>query len=87
MTQELTFASIFCNALDPDYTSDQAMDDLSRLMSEATQMQNQGQTDSPRFAELENLIPVQEKLAKAKLDGHPIFDGLGTLKAESHKAD
>jgi hypothetical protein len=81
---ELTFDSIFCNALDPDYTSDRAANDLAKLMNEATQMQNQGQTDLPRFTELERIIPIQEKLAKAKLDGHPVFDGLGTLKAEKH---
>ena len=87
MTKELTFASIFCNALDPDYTPDQAVDDLSNLMNEATLMEIEGKTGSPRFAALENIIPIQEKLVKAKLDGNPIFDDLGTLKAEAHKDD
>ena len=49
MDKDLTFASIFCNALDPDYTPDQAMDDLSKLMNEATLMEIQGKADSPRF--------------------------------------
>ena len=84
MVKELTFAKILCNALDPDYTSTQALDDLSKLMNEATLMEAQGETALPRFTELESIIPVQEKLAKAKLDGHPIFDGLDTLKAEKH---
>ena len=84
MTQVLTFTSILCNALDPDYTSDQAVDDLGKLMNEATLMEIQGETGSPRFSELESIIPIQERLAKAKLDGHPIFDVLGTLNAEAH---
>ena len=85
MAKELTIASILCNAFDPDYTSTQAVDDLSKLMNDATLMEIQGKTNSPRFAELESLIIVQERLAKAKLDGHPIFDDLGTLNAETHK--
>ena len=32
---------------------------------EAKQMELQGNTDSPRFVELESIIPIQEKLAKA----------------------
>ena len=87
ITQGFTFANILCNALDPDYTSDQAVDDLGKLTNEATQMQLQEKTDSPRFVELESIIPIQEKLVKAKLDGHPIFDRLGTLNAEVHEDD
>jgi len=30
MAQQLTYASILCNALDSDYTSDLAVDDLSK---------------------------------------------------------
>ena len=87
MTQELTFTDILRNALNKDYTADRAMDDLSKLMNDATLMEIQGKTNSPRFAELESLIIVQERLAKAKLDGHPIFDDLGTLNAKTHKRD
>ncbi len=87
MTNELTFDNILRNALDSDYTSDRAVDDLGKLTNEATQMQLQGNTDSPRFVELESIIPIQEKLVKAKLDGHPIFDRLGTLNAEVHGDD
>ena len=87
MSKELTFTDILHNALNKDYTSDQAVDDLCKLTNEATQMQLQGNTDSPRFVELESIIPIQEKLVKAKLDGHPIFDRLGTLNAELHGND
>ena len=87
MTQALTFTDILRNALNKDYTPDRAVDDLGKLMNEATQMQLQGQTDSPRFVELKSIIPIQEKLAKAKMDGHPIFDRLGTLNAEVHGDD
>jgi hypothetical protein len=87
MIKGLTLTNIICNALNPDYTSTQAADDLSKLINEATLMQIQEETDSPRFTELQSIIPVQERLTKAKLDGHPIFDGLGSLNAEPHKKD
>ena len=80
MNKELTFPDILCNALNRDYTTAQAYDDLNKLMNEATLMQIEGKTDLPRFEELTRIIPVQERLAKAKLDGHPIFDKLGNLK-------
>ena len=87
MAKELTLPDILCNALNRGYTTAQAYDDLSRLMNEATLMQIEGKTDLPRFEELTRIIPVQEKLAKAKLDGHPIFDKLGGLEASIHKGD
>ena len=87
MIKDLTLTNIICNALNPDYTSTQAVDDLNKLINEATLMQIQEETGSPRFTELQSIIPVQERLAKAKLEGHPIFDGLGRLNAESHKND
>ena len=73
MNKKPTFTGILRNALNKDYTSDQAAADLGKLMNEATQMQLRGETDSPRFVELESIIPIQEKLVKAKLDGHPIL--------------
>ena len=76
----ITFPDILCNAFNQDYTTTQAYDDLHRLMNEATMMQIEGKTDQPRYEELERIIPVQERLAKAKLDGHPIFDQLGSLR-------
>ena len=87
MPKELTFTDILRNALDPDYTSDRAVADLGKLTDEATRMQSRGLTDTPRFVELQSIIPIQEKLVKAKLDGHPIFDRLGTLSAEVHGDD
>ena len=87
MNDDLTFPDILCNALNRDYTTGQAYEDLNRLMNEATLMQIEGKTDLPRFEELTRIIPVQERLAKAKLDGHPIFDKLGSLNADIHKGE
>ena len=87
MVKELTFSSILCNALNQDYSSDQAVDDLSKLLNEMALMEIQGELGSARFGELKSLIHVQKKLAKAKLDGHPIFEQLGTLAAIPHKDD
>jgi hypothetical protein len=87
MAKELTIASILCNAFNQDYTLAQAVDDLSKMVNEATWLQIQGETDTPRFAELERIIPVQERLAKGKIDGHPIFNRLGSLKVKTHKDD
>jgi hypothetical protein len=47
MIKGLTLTNIICNALNPDYTSTQAADDLSKLINEATLMQIQEETDSP----------------------------------------
>jgi hypothetical protein len=47
MIKGLTLTNIICNALNPDYTSTQAADDLSKPINEATLMQIQEETDSP----------------------------------------
>ena len=80
MNGPLTLPTILANAFDKDYTADQAVEDLTRLMNRATLVEIEHGTDSDEYAELQRLIPVQEKLAKAKSEGHPIFDRLGTLK-------
>ena len=87
MAKELTIASILCNAFNPDYTLAQAVDDLSKLMNEATWLQIQGEADSHRFSDLERIIPVQERLTQMKIDGHPIFNRLGSLNVKTHKDD
>ena len=87
MDVPLTLAGIITNAFNRDYTADRAVEDLTRLMNEATLVEMEHGTDSPQYAELQRLIPVQEKLAKAKLEGHPIFDQLGSLNLALHKDD
>jgi hypothetical protein len=87
MDEPLTLPDILSNAFNKDYTADQAVADLTRLMNEATLVEMEHGTDSPQYAELQRLIPVQEKLAKAKLEGHPIFDQLGSLTASARKDD
>lgn len=49
-------------------------------MNESTLFELTHGPHSPRFIELQKLIPVQERLVKAKMEGAPIFDQLGTLK-------
>jgi hypothetical protein len=80
MDKTLSTATILSNAFDGNYTAGQAVADLERLMNEATLLELSGEQDSPRFIELRKLIPVQERLVKAKMEGAPIFDQLGTLK-------
>jgi hypothetical protein len=56
------------------------VEDLTRLMNQATLVEMRHGTNSPQHLDMLRLIPVQEKLVKAKLEGHPIFDQLGSLK-------
>ena len=84
MAAPITLTSIIANAVNKDYTADQAVEDLTRLMNQATLVELRHGTDSPQYNELQKLIPIQEKLVKAKLEGHPIFDQLGSLKVTPH---
>jgi hypothetical protein len=56
------------------------VEDLEKLMNESTLLELTHGPHSPRFIELQKLIPFQERLVRAKLDGDPIFDRLGTLQ-------
>jgi len=67
-----------------DYSAGQAVADLEKPMNEATLLELSDAQGSPRFIELQKLIPVQERLVRAKMDGNPIFDRLGTLKVTPH---
>jgi len=82
-----TIADILSNAFDRDYTTDRAMADLERLMNEATLAEILHGTDSKQHRELRRLVPIQERLAKAKLEGDPLFDRLGTLEVTPHGDD
>ena len=81
----ITLADILSNTFDRNYTADQAVSDLERLMNEATLAEIRYGTDSKQHQELKRLIPVQEKLAKAKLNDDPIFDRLGSLNITPHR--
>ena len=80
MTTEVTLPTIISNAFNKDYSADQAVEDLTRLMNQASLVEIEHGTDSPQYVEILRLIPVQERLARAKQEGHPIFDRLGSLK-------
>jgi len=54
-------------------------------MNEATLLELTQGPHSPRFIELQKLFPVQVRLVKAKLEGNPIFDRLGSLKVTPHE--
>ena len=80
MNKNLTLSTILSNTFDKEYTASQAVADLEKLMNEATLLELSDAQDSPRFIELQKLIPVQERLVRTKMDGDPIFDRLGSLK-------
>ena len=80
MNSSLTTATIISNAFDADYSAGQAIADLEKLMNEATLLEFTHASDSPRFIELQKLIPVQERLVRARMDGNPVHDWLGGLK-------
>ena len=64
-----TIADIITNALDKDYSLEQAATDLGELMNERELIKRRFGTDSPRLTELRTLIPIQERLALGKLRG------------------
>ena len=84
MDKNPTLADIITNTLNKDYSAGEAVADLEKLMNEATLMELTEGPDSPRFIELQKLIPIQERLMQAKLDNDPIFDQLGSLKVTPH---
>ena len=87
MPKQLTIADIITNALDKDYSVDQAATDLGELMTEQELIKRRHGTDSPRLAELEEIIPLQEKLALGKLRGDQVFEQLDRLGIRVEKHD
>jgi hypothetical protein len=87
MDKNLTPTTIISNAFNKDYTASQAVADLEKLMNEATLLELTHGPHYPRFIELQKLIPVQERLVKAKMDGNPVFDRLGSLKITPFQDD
>ena len=86
MSRQLTISDIITNALDKDYSIDQAAADLGELMMELELIKRRHGTGSPRLAELERIIPVQKKLALGKLRGDEAFEQLAQLdiRVETH---
>ena len=74
MSRQLTIADIITNALDKDYSMEQAATDLGELMTELELIKRRYGIDSPRLAELEEIITLQEKLALGKLHGDQLND-------------
>jgi hypothetical protein len=75
----MTLRDFIRNALDRDYSMEQAAADLGALILERDLIKRKGDTDSPRLRELEQLIPLQETLAQQKLRGDEILDRLTQL--------
>jgi hypothetical protein len=87
MPRQLTIADIITNALDKDYPVDQAAMDLGELMTEQELIKRRHGIDSPRLAEIEKIIPVQEKFALGKLNGDDVFEQLGQLNIRLEQHD
>lgn len=69
MKKPPTPPDVFIKAFDKDYSASQAVSDLEKLMNEATLLELTHGPHSPRFVELQKLLPVQERLVRTKLDG------------------
>ena len=81
-----TIADIIKNALDKDYSLEQAATDLGELMNELELTKRRYSAGSPRLTELRSIIPVQERLALGKLRGDQVFEQLVQLdiRLEQH---
>ena len=87
MLGKLTLADVVCNALDKDYSLENAASDLGELMNERELIKRRFGTGLQRLAELEMIIPIQEKLAQGKLQGDQLYaqlDRLG-ISLEKHE--
>ena len=82
----MTLSDIIRNALDREYSLDRAAADLGELMTERELIKRNGDTDTLRLRELEQIIPLQERLALGKLRGDEMFDRLAQLDIRLEKA-
>lgn len=87
MPRQLTLAAIITNALDKDYSVEQAASDLGELMTELELIKRRYASDTACLSELEKIIPVQEQLTLGKLGGDQIFDQLNWLNIRVEKHD
>ena len=86
LPSSMTLSDIVINALDRNYSMEQAAADHGELMNERELIKRKGDTDAHRFRELEQIIPLQETLALRKLRGDEIFDRLAQLNIRVEKA-
>ena len=82
----MILSDIICKALDKNYSLEEAAADLGALIMERELIVRKGDTASPRLRELEQIIPLQEKLALGKLRGDETFDRLNLLDIRLEKA-
>jgi hypothetical protein len=82
----MTPSDIFRNALNRNYSMDQAASDLGSLLLERELITRRGDTDAPRLRDLEHLIPVQEALALGKPRGDEAFERLKFLDIRLEQA-
>ena len=87
MFRQLTITDIITNALDKDYSVDQAATDLGELMNERELIKRRHGTGSTRLTELEKIIPVQVRLALGKLHGDEVFEQLYQLDIRLEQRD
>jgi hypothetical protein len=69
MPRPLSLTDIICNALNKDYSLEEAAIDLGELINERALIRRRYGTGPARLAELERIIPLQEKLALGRLRG------------------
>ena len=87
MLRQQTFADIVCNALDKNYSLEQAATDLGELINERELIKRRYGPGSARLTEIECVIPLQEKLALGKLRGDQLFSQLDRLGIRVEKHD
>ena len=87
MPRQMTLTDIICNALDKDYSLEQAATDLGKLINERKRNTLLYAADAACLTELEQLIPLQEKLALGKLSGNQLFAQLNELGIRLERHD
>jgi hypothetical protein len=87
MPKQLTIADIIHNAIDKDYSVENAATDLGELMNEQELIKRRFGPGTDLLKELERIIPLQEKLALGKLRGDQLFDQLDRLGTRLEKHD
>jgi hypothetical protein len=79
MLGKLSLADVVSNVFDKDYSLEQAVIDLGELMNERELIKRRFGTGLQRLAELEMIIPLQEKLALGHLQGDQLYAQLDML--------
>jgi hypothetical protein len=83
----MTLTDIICNALNKNYSLEQAATDFGELMMERELIGRKYDIDTTRLRELEQIIPIQETLALVKLRGDQLFEQLEHLGIRLEKHD